>query len=70
MNKLNLILKFKLAGDGHFHVKGAARIRVDGRGGLMLYGTQSGAVETIDLQALRSLSIQQVSPARVHLAVA
>ena len=69
MDNLNLILKFKLAGDGHLHVKSAARIRVDGRGGLMLYGTYSGDVEIIDLQALRSLSIQQVS-APVHFAVA
>jgi hypothetical protein len=70
MDNLNLILKFKLAGDAHLHVKSAARIGVDSHGGLMLYGTQSGPVETIDLRTLRSLSIQQVSPSRAHFAVA
>jgi hypothetical protein len=64
MDNLNLILKFKLAGDDHLHVKGAARIKVDGRGTLLLYNIQSRAVETIDLRTLRALSIQQVSPAR------
>lgn len=68
MNNLNLILKFKLAGDDHLHVKGAARIKVDGRGALMLYNAQSRAVETIDLRTLRSFSIQQVSPARAQFA--
>ena len=68
MDNLNLILKFKLAGDDHLHVKGAASIRVDGRGALMLYNAQSRAVETIDLRTLRSFSIQQVSPARAQLA--
>ena len=68
MDNLNLILKFKLAGDDHLHVKGAARIKVDGRGTLMLYNTQSRAVETIDLRTLRSFSIQQVSLARPQLA--
>jgi len=43
---------------------------VDGRGGLMLYGTQSGAIETIDLQTLLSLSIQQVNPSHAQFAVA
>jgi hypothetical protein len=68
MDNLNLILKFKLAGDGHLYVKSAARIRVDGRGGLMFYDTQSRAVETIKLRTLRSFSIQQISPAREQLA--
>ena len=67
MDNLNLILKFKLAGDDRLHVKGAARIRVDGRGALMLYNMQSRAVETIDLRTLRSFCIQQVSPAHPEL---
>jgi hypothetical protein len=68
MDDLNLILKFKLAGDDHLHVKGAARIKVDGRGALMLYNTQSRAVETIDIRALQSFSIQQVRPGHPQLA--
>ncbi len=70
MNNLNLVLKFKLAGDGNLHVKGAARISLDGHGGLMLFDTQGGAAETIDLRNLQSLSIQQVNPAHVSPAVA
>ena len=57
MKNLNLILKFKLAGDGQFHVKGAARMKVDGSGGLTVYDSESGCAETIDLCSLRSLSI-------------
>lgn len=60
MENLNLVLKFKLAGDGQLQVKGAARIKVDGKGGLMLYDPQGGAAETIDLGQLRSLCIQPV----------
>jgi hypothetical protein len=44
MDNLNLVVKFMLAGDAQLHVKGAARIKVDGRGGLLLYGAQGGAV--------------------------
>ena len=67
MGNQNLILKFKLAGDDRFHVKGAARIKVDGRGAMLLYNKQNRAVETIDLRALRSFCIQQVNPACAQL---
>jgi hypothetical protein len=63
MENLNLILKFKLAGNGQFHVKGASRIKVDGRGGLMLYDAQNGTAETIDLRKLQTFCIQPVSGA-------
>jgi len=59
MDDLNLVLKFSVAGDARQHVKGAVRIKVDGRGGLLLYNTQGG-VEAIDLGALESFSVQQV----------
>ena len=32
MDNLNLVVKFMLAGDGLLQVKGATRIKVDGRG--------------------------------------
>jgi aerobic-type carbon monoxide dehydrogenase small subunit (CoxS/CutS family) len=60
MDDLNLVVKFMLAGDAQLHVKGAARIKVDGRGGLLLYGAQGGAVETIELGAQKSFRLQQV----------
>ena len=63
MDNLNLVVKFRLAGDGRLHVKGATRIKVDGRGGLLLYDAQGGAVETIELGALRSIRLQQMHQA-------
>ncbi len=60
MEDLNLVLKFKLAGDREFHVKGAKRIKVDGHGGLIFHDAETGALETIDLQELQSFCIQPV----------
>ena len=60
MDNLNLVVKFTLAGDGRLQVKGATRIKVDGRGGLLLYDAQGEGVETIELGALQSLRLQQV----------
>lgn len=57
---LNLVLKFKLAGDARLHVKGAARIRVDGRGGLTFCDAQTGTMERIQLSDLQSFCVQQV----------
>ena len=58
MDDLNLVLKFRVSGEQALRVKGAARIKVDGRGGLMVYDAQNGAAETIDLQSLQAFSIQ------------
>jgi hypothetical protein len=63
MEHLNLVLKFKVAGDSRLHVKGAARIKVDGRGGLILYDARSGIAETVDLWNLQSFCIQPVAGA-------
>ena len=60
MDNLNLIVKFVLAGDSRLHVKGATRIKLDGRGDLLLYDAQGGGVETIELGMLRSIRLQQV----------
>ena len=60
MDNLNLVVKFMLAADGLMQVKGAARIKVDGRGGLLLYDAQGGSVETIQLGALQSLCLHPV----------
>ena len=57
---VQLVVKFMLAGDGRLHVEGVARIKVDGRGGLLLYDAQGGTVETIELGALKSIRLQQM----------
>jgi len=58
MKDLNLVLMFRLSGEGQMRVKGASRIKLDGRGGLMVYDAENGAAETFDLQNLQSFSIQ------------
>jgi hypothetical protein len=58
MEKLNLVLQYRMAGDTDSSVRGAARIEVDGRGGLTLYDAQTARAEKIDLAELRSLSIR------------
>jgi hypothetical protein len=60
MDNPNLVVKFMLAGDGRLHIKGAARIKVDGRGGLVLYGAHGETVETIEMGALQTFHLQQV----------
>jgi hypothetical protein len=55
----NLILTFTLAGDERVHVRGVARIKVDGRG-LTLFGTEKGRSELVRLGSVRSLVIQTV----------
>jgi hypothetical protein len=60
MENLNLVLKFKLARDRRLHVKCAARIKVDGRGGLLFYDAKGGPAEYIDLRDLQSFRIQPV----------
>ena len=67
MDNLNLILKFKVAGDANLHVKGAARIKVDGRGGLMLYDAQGGPAEMISLHSLQSFCIQLMNPSCAYV---
>jgi len=54
---LNLVLAFTLAGNSDRHIRGAARIKVDGQGGLMVYAPEAGIAERIDLAEVRSLSI-------------
>ena len=59
MTPTNLVLTFTLAGDRRVHVRGAARIRVDGRG-LTLFDTEKGRSEMVDTACIRSLTIQGV----------
>jgi hypothetical protein len=58
MKDLNLVVMFRLSGDGDMRVRGASRIKLDGRGGLMVYDSENGAAETYELQNVQSFSIQ------------
>ena len=63
MHDLKLVLKFRLAGEKQHQVRAASRIKVDGRGGLLLFGAQSEGSERIDLGRLKSLDLFGVTPA-------
>jgi hypothetical protein len=56
----NLLLKFKIEGDNRVHIRGAARIKVDGCGALMLYGTEDGTAESVSLGCIQCLSIDKI----------
>ena len=60
MTPTNLILTYTLSGDSRVYVKGAASIKVDGRGGLTLFDREKGRSEMVSLRQLRSLTIETV----------
>jgi hypothetical protein len=68
MTSPNLVLTFTLAGDSRVHVRGAARIKVDGRGGLTLYDTEKGN-ESVSLGSVQSLTIQSLPDMGVPMPV-
>ena len=68
MKNLNLVVTFKLANDCELHVKGAASIKVDGKGGLLLYDPQGASPERIDLCRLQSFSIRPLTGASLAMA--
>lgn len=57
----NLVVVFTLSGDSRVHIKGAARIKFDGRGGLTLYDAENGQEECVNLGCLESLTIRGLS---------
>ena len=59
MNDLKLLLTFKLVGDAAVQARAAARIRVDGMGGLLVYDVKTGQAERIPLERMNSLSIDR-----------
>ena len=67
MNDLNLLVKFKVSGDTQVQVKSAARIKVDGRGGMTLYHPWNGTSEKITLDQLQSLTIQALTGFRTSI---
>jgi hypothetical protein len=63
MDHINLVLKFRLAGDCELQIKGVARMKLDGRGGLIFYEVLSGETRRIALGQLDCLSVLSVPPA-------
>lgn len=57
MNDVNLVLKYRLAGEKQFRFKGASRIKVDGGGALMFYNVHSGQTERLEVSQLQSFSL-------------
>ena len=53
----NLVVTFTVAGDSRVHVRGAARIKVDGRGGLTLFDSEKGSPELVSLGSIQSFTI-------------
>lgn len=70
MEKTNLVLMFKMAGDPCLQVKEASRIKIDGRGTLKLYGAPNGKVEEIRVRQLQVFQIRSTAAVETPLAVA
>lgn len=68
MENRKLTLELKLRGDTDSRLIGAARMRVDGRGGLLLYESPGAAPMEIRLAELQSFSIRPAS--QIHRATA
>jgi len=67
----NLVVTFKLFNECKSHVKGAASIKIDGRGSVFLYDSLGSVPERIELRSLQSFSIEScsgLSPAMTALA--
>jgi hypothetical protein len=59
MHNLNLVLRFTVGRSDDSQVRGAARIRVDGLGGILVYDAETGKAERISLADMNSLSIHR-----------
>lgn len=60
LQKSNLLLHFKLDGEPENRVYTAARITIDGKGGLTLHRAGGRGSEWIRMEALEAFSIQTV----------
>jgi hypothetical protein len=65
MNNFNLLLTYTLDHDAHVHVRGASRIQVDGRGGLLIYDPETGMAERLSIAEMNSIRIGSPSQAAV-----
>ena len=70
MQNLNLVLTFKLAGDSRYHVKGAVGLKLDGQGGLSFRDAETGVLERIPLQELKTFRIQPIAHPLIPLPLA
>ena len=68
MNDLNLVLKFKAAGDTQSQFRGAARITVDGRGGIVVYDPTNHTPERIATANVQDLCIYSFARCQSSLA--
>jgi hypothetical protein len=68
MDHINLVLKFRMAGDGALQTKGVARIKLDGRGGLIFYDVDGGETRRIALGQVDCLSVLSMPPATAAIA--
>ena len=59
MENLNLLLTFTADGEAKPHVKRAARVSLDGSGGLLVYDAATGVAERISLSEMRTLRIER-----------
>jgi len=69
----NLLLKFKLKGESEFNIERASRIKIDGRGCLLVYEDAAVTPKWIFLDGIRAVSIESLPrggadlrPANVH----
>ena len=65
MKNLNLVVMFRLSSDGQMRVKGASRIKLDGRGSMMLYDAENGATlsdETYELNVREDVASADSQP--------
>jgi len=58
---VNLAVSFRLAGERDYRFWGAARIKVDGHGGLTVYAAEEGPAEKFQIADVQSFAIQPVS---------
>lgn len=61
MANLNILLKYKLAGNAELQVKSGARIQIDGQGALIIYDSGNAAPEEIQIAQLNALCIRSVT---------
>lgn len=57
----DVVVSFKLAGESDCHICGAARIKVDGHGGLTVYNTLTGETEEFKLSDVQGFAIHPLN---------
>lgn len=60
MNDAQLFVQFELKEEREHHIQPAARMKLDGRGGLILYDDAHQIVDMIRIRNLRALAIHSI----------